>query len=333
MIVAVHVDDMAIFSSDDAAMARIKKELAGYFTITGLGELKQIVGMEVERDWERGTLKLSQSQYIKKILDRFGMSNSHPVKMPLDPNVALTKTPEGVQNDIPEYRAAISSLMYAAIGTKPEIAYAVQKLSQYTSNPSPEHWTAVKRVFRYLKGTQDLGILYGTSNNSTEPVGYSDADWGSNSDDRKSISGHVFMLAGGPISWRSKKQPTVALSSMEAEYMATSLATREALWLQTLFAELGLPYSGPTTLYVDNRSAIDFSKNSGFHARSKHIDIQHHFVREKIISNEITIIHCASEDNLADILTKALPMPKHQDLTTRLGMTSELQGSVGNPTG
>jgi hypothetical protein len=141
------------------------------------------------------------------------------------------------------------------------------------------------------------------------------------------------MLASGPISWRSKKQPTVALSSMEAEYMAASLATRKALWLQTLFAELGLPYSGPTTLYVNNRSAINFSKNSGFHAQSKHIDIQHHFVCEKIISNEITIIHCASEDNLANILTKALPMPKHQNLTTRLGMTLELQGSVGDLTG
>jgi hypothetical protein len=278
-------------------------------------------------------LKLSQSQYIKKILDKFRMADSHPVKMPLNLNTALTKTPEGIQHNIPEYKAAIGSLMYAAIGTKPEIAYAVQKLSQYTSNPSPEHWTAIKRVFRYLKGAQSSGIIYRTSDESTEPVGYSDADWGGNSDDRKSNSGHIFMLAGGPISWRSKKQPTVALSSMEAEYMAASLATREALWLRTLFAELGLPYSGPTTLYVDNRSAINFSKNSGFHARSKHIDIQHHFVREKIISNKITIIHCASEDNLADILTKALPMPKHQNLTTRLGMTLELQGSVGDPTG
>jgi hypothetical protein len=201
VIVAVHIDNMAIFSLDDTAMATIKKELAGYFTITDLGELKQIVGMEVKQDWECGTLKLSQSQYIKKILDIFGMADSHPVKMPLNPNVALTNTPEGVQHKLPEYRAAIGSLMYTAIGTKPEIAYAVQKLSQYTSNPSPKHWTAVKRVFHYLKGTQGLGIIYGTSNDSTEPVGYSNADWGSNSDNRKSISGHIFMLASGPISW------------------------------------------------------------------------------------------------------------------------------------
>jgi hypothetical protein len=180
------------------------------------------------------------------------MADSHPVKMPPDPNVALMKTPEGIQHNIPEYRAAIGSLMYAAIGTKPEIAYAVQKLSQYTSNPSPEHWTAIKQVFHYLKGAQSSGIIYGTSDEPTEPVGYSDADWGSNSDDQKLISGHIFMLAGGPISWQSKKQPMVALLSMEAEYMAASLATHKALWLRTLFTELGLPYSGPTTLYVDN---------------------------------------------------------------------------------
>ena len=135
-------------------------------------------------------------------------------------------------------------------------------------------------------------------------------------------------MADGPISWSSKKQPTIALSSMEAEYMAKSLAMCHAIWLCTLFTELGLPYSEPTNLKVNNQAAIDYSKNSGHHSRSKHINIQHHFVCEKIISNEITVQYCASEDNLADIFTKALPKPKHQELIARLGMTSELRGSV-----
>ena len=255
------------------------------------------------------------------------MENSKPCKMPMDPNIRLTKTPEEESHDIPEYGAAIGSLMYASIGTRPDITYAVQSLSQFTNNPSPEHWTAVKQVFRYLNGTRDLGIVY-RSYAKISLEGYTDADWGSIPIDRKSISGYTFLIGEGPITWASKKQRTVALSTMEAEYMAASLATREAAWLQALLKELGFELNGPTSLNTDNQSAIQFAKNSGFHARSKHIDIQYHFVREKIISNEITIPYCASEDNLADIFTKALPMPKHQDLINRLGMQPELRGSV-----
>ena len=326
-IVAVHVDDMTIFASDDDIMSEIKKEFTEFFTITDLGELKQVVGLEVAKDPQGEYIKISQKQYIKKILKRFGMEDSKPCKMPMDPNIRLMKTPEEESHAIPEYGAAIGSLIYAAIGTRPDIAYAVQSLSQFTNNPSPEHWTAVKRVFRYLNGTQDLGIIY-KKMPTINLDGYTDADWGSNPVDRKSISGYTFLIGDGPVTWTSKKQQTVALSSMEAEYMAASLATREAMWLRTLLKELGFELEGPTTLHTDNQSAIQFAKNSGFHARSKHIDIQYHFVREKIISNEIIIPYCASEDNLADIFTKALPMPKHQDLTNRLGMQSELRGSV-----
>ena len=329
-IVAVHVDDMTIFASNDDVMSEIKEEFKKNFTITDLGELKQVVGFEVTRD-DKGNLKIAQKQYIKKILERFGMENSKPCKMPMDPNIRLTKTPEDESHNFPEYGAAIGSLMYAAIGTRPDIAYAVQCLSQFTNNPNPEHWTAVKRVFRYLNGTQDLGIVY-KRNAEINLDGYTDADWGSNPVDRKSISGYIFLIGNSPVTWSSKKQQTVALSTMEAEYMAASMATREAMWLRTLLQELGFKLESPTTLNTDNQSAIQFTKNSGFHARSKHIDIQYHFVREKIISNEVIIPYCASEDNLADMLTKALPMPRHQDLTNRSGMQSELRGSVDNIT-
>jgi hypothetical protein len=326
-IVAVHVDDMTIFASNDDVMSEIKEEFKKHFTITDLGELKQVVGFEVTQDKNGQFIKITQKQYIKKILEKFGMENSKPCKMPMDPNIRLTKTPEEESHDIPEYGAAIGSLMYASIGTRPDITYAVQSLSQFTNNPSPEHWTAVKRIFRYLNGTRDLGIVYkNCAKISLE--GYTDADWGSNPIDRKSISGYTFLIGEGPITWASKKQRTVALSTMEAEYMAASLATREATWLRAMLKELGFQLEGPTALNTDNQSAIQFAKNSGFHSRSKHIDIQHHFIREKIISNEITIPYCASEDNFADIFTKALPMPKHQDLTDRLGMQSELRGSV-----
>jgi hypothetical protein len=268
---------------------------------------------------EAGTLKIKQTLYIKRVLEKFGMADSHPVGTPLDPNVKLVKVPNDEHHDIPEYRSAIGSLMYAVIGTRPDISFAVQTLSQFMSNPGPAHWSAVKRVFRYLNGTRDLGIIY-SKGGEVEPLAYSDDDWGANMIDRKSISGYVFQMANGPISWQSKKQPTVALSSMEAEYMAESLAARQVIWLWTLPTELGIPYPGPTTLHVDNQGAINYSNNAINHGRTKHIDIQHHFVREKLVSNEMQLQYCATDDNLADIFTKALPKPKHDDLVTRLGM-------------
>ena len=318
-IASVHIDDITILGSDISAIEQTKSDLKKHFTITDLGEAKQVVGLELERDLGEGTLKISQKQYIKRILEKFGMADSHPVSTPLDPNVKLIRTPETKNYDIPEYRSSIGSLTYVAIGTRPDISYAIQHLSQFMSNLAPAHWTAVKRVFRYLNGTRDLGVIY-SKEGEVEPLAYSDADWGSDANDRKSISGYIFQMSAGPISWQSKKQPTIALSSMEAEYMAESLTARQVIWLRSLTAELGIPYSGPTTLNVDNQGAIDYSNNSINHGRTKHIDIQHHFVREKLISNEIEIQYCATENNLADLFTKALPKPRHEDLVKRLGM-------------
>jgi hypothetical protein len=214
-------------------------------------------------------------------------------------------------------------LLYAAIMTRPDIAYAVQTLSQFNINPGPIHLTAVKRVYRYLRGTTNLGITYKASadSDSPQPKLFTDADWGNFLVDRKSISGYVSMLSGGATTWSSKKQATVALSTMEAEYVALSNATRENLWLRSLFTELDLPPSSPTPIYVDNRSAIDFTINAGYHARSKHIDIQHHFIRDAVASNKVSVHHCASEDNLADIFTKPLPRVQHEEQVRKLGMT------------
>ena len=163
--------------------------------------------------------------------------------------------------DIPDYRSAISSLMYMAIGTRPDISFAVQHLSQFMSNPAPAHWMAVKRVFWYLNGTRSLGITY-YKGGEVEPLAYSDADWGSKANDQKSILGYVFQMSAGPISWQSKKQPTIALSSMEAEYMTKCLATQQIIWLWSFTAELGIPYSGPTILNVDNQGTINYSINA-----------------------------------------------------------------------
>jgi hypothetical protein len=240
----------------------------------------------------------------------------------MDTHVKLIKTPDS--DTYPEvkrvYQNMIGSLMYAAISTRPDIAFAVQTLSQFNMNPSPAHLTAVKRVFRYLRSTINLGIKYNSNDHSTIEL-FSDADWGNSPDDRRSVTGYLSMLAGGVVTWNSKKQPTTALSSMEAEYMALASATREALWLRSMHTELGFPSTLPTHISVDNHGTISFAHNSGFHARSKHIDVRHHFIRENITSREVSVSYCPTSENTADIFTKALDKSKHEYLVARLGMT------------
>lgn len=190
--------------------------------------------------------------------------------------------------------------------------FAVMSLSQFNQRPNTTHWTAVKHVLRYLKGIIEYAITYircehqinGIPDAPDEVQGWSDADWANGSDCR-SISGYIFKLGNGPITWASKKQPTIAISTMEAEYMAMGLATQEILWLRRFFEELGIKQTGPTTLNVDNQPAIDLSKDDGaFHRRAKHIDIKHHFVRNHIGTGDLIVQHVPTTDNLADLFTK-----------------------------
>ena len=304
-------------------MSQVKSDLNSKFDIQDLGPVKQILGMEITQDKTTGSITITQTQYLKKILERFQMTECHPVTTPLDPNVKLDKTSDDAKLALPqlvhEYSAVIGSLNFAAIATRPDLKYTVYELSQFMNNPSPIHWTAAKRALRYIKGTLNLGITYLPSN--LDPHSYSDANWGTNLTDRRSVSGYAIMFGEGAISWYSKKQPTVALSTMEAEYMALSNTTRECLWIRELLTELGIPPNGSTIINVDNQAAIKFTENSQFHAQSKHIDIRHHFIREHIASNEVSVQYCATENNLADIFTKTLPKAKHKHFAKLLGMT------------
>ena len=317
---------MAIGTSTAELMKVVKTQLQSKFEMSDLGELKQIVGIEISRSKDGKTAFLSQKAYINKIVDKIGLANCNPVTTPLDHNSKLQKRKEddAPAHSVTEYQAAIGSLMYAAVGTRPDIAFTVRHLSQFSSDPSAAHFAAVKRVFRYLKGTSNYGILLG--NISDEPLrGYSDSDWGSNLSDRRSTTGFIFTL-GGPITWSSKKQPTVALSSMEAEYMAVSHAAREALWLRTFLAELGHTPGGPTEINVDNQAALAFTHNEDKHTRSKHIDIRHHFIRDQVHAGTISTNYIPTDDNIADLFTKSLPTHRHHLLMERLGMTERWRG-------
>lgn len=277
---------------------------------------------------------LSQTHFVDKLLTKFGLENANPVATPIDPNIKLDdeecssdeidaqreRDPRGMYG----YATLIGSLMYLALGTRPDITYAVNKLAQFTSNPKPKHWTAVKRIFRYLKGTRTRALTYGGSDDLlNEDLNiYCDADWATDAD-RKSISGYVITMAGGAVAWSSKKQNTVALSTAEAEYIAATHVAKQVLWHRSLFEELNLPLPETSTIFSDNQAAVSIAHHPEFHARTKHIDISYHFLRDLVESGTLNIVYINTKNNLADLFTKGLPRVTHEDLTYQIGVLSD----------
>ena len=217
------------------------------------------------------------------------------------------------------FHALIGSLLYLVIWTRPDLAFHVNALAQFTSNPGMKHWKAGIHILRFLKGTRNLSLGLGATEFPFKLVGYADADWGGNKH-RKSISGYLFTLGEGAITWQSKRQSTVALSSAEAEYMALSSATQECLWLRSLLKELGYRQSGPTTIYSDNLGAISLSSDAVLHQRVKHIDIRHHFIRDHVDDGRIKAEHLRTEEQPADALTKLLSEHYHARHSATLGL-------------
>lgn len=264
---------------------------------------------------------MKQKNYIKNLLERFNMMEAKPVNTPMESNLKLMKVNEhqGDKNDVP-YRELIGCLMYLAVTTRPDIAYVTSSLSQFNNNYGPEHWTVAKRVLRYLKGSIDKSLVYKSSQENLK--GYVNADWGSCINDRHSYTGFVFILSQAPITWESRKQRTVALSSAEAEYMGLTEATKEAIYLRKFLIELGLKKFSDTTLYNDSASAQKLARNPIFHRRTKHIDIKHHFVREALRDNLISLKYLCTENMIADIFTKALSASKHLKCTQFLVLST-----------
>ena len=309
VILALYVDDTVIASNCDKMLKSAKKMLNEKFDMTDLGEAKSVLGMSIKRNRNEGMLTIDQSAYLRSVLERFGMADCKPVSTPMEPGKHLEKTPdteEGVE--IRNFQALIGSLVYASIATRPDISEAVGKLSQHMSKPNKEHWVAAKRVLRYVKGTLDLGLKFERSNDF-ELVGYSDADWAGDVDTRKSTSGYVFMLGNAVISWASKKQSVVALSTTEAEYIALCSASQETVWVRRLLESLRVRQVGPTTVFEDNQGTIFLSKNPKDHSRTKHIDIKYHYVRQAVQKGEIDVRYCETKRMIADTLTKGLPKP------------------------
>ena len=326
-IITVWVDDLLLFASSDKLMQQMKDEIHSQWEATDMGNPSKIVGIEITQTDDSNSITITQQKYIEAILEREHMESANPVGTPLDPNMKIGPNPDGNKGSRSNsFAKHLGELQFLANATRPDIAHAINRLAAYTANPSPQHTGALKRILRYLAGTKSYGITYtnspeNTNNNPNIFSGYADAAF-ANQDDCKSTSGYVFMAAGGAITWRSKKQTTVALSSTEAEYIALAEAAREACWLRNLYSELGYPQKQPTLIRGDNNGSIAMARNPQFHQRSKHIAIRWHLIRDLVNDGILTIDECRDPEQTADVLTKPLTRFKHNKHITEMGMVS-----------
>ncbi|KAJ9522935.1 hypothetical protein QJQ45_023727 [Haematococcus lacustris] len=290
----VYVDDCLLCTQqgDTAGLAHVKKQLSSAFKLKDLGEARWFLGMQLTRDMAEGTIKLDQHKFIQELVTANSKSAAHSKPLPMAPAVKLVR----------EGDALVGSLLYLTCCTRPDIAFAVGALARHMSAPTKQHWAAACSVLCYLKGTADQGLLFGGVSGLQ---GFSDADYAGDKDTARSTTGYIFTLNGGAISWSSRLQPTVAMSTAEAEYMAASSAAKEALWLRKLMRDLQLDASC-VHLGCDNQAAIQLLHNPMATSRAKHIDVHHHFVRERISRGEVAFHYCHTSSMLADILTKPL---------------------------
>jgi hypothetical protein len=332
IVIVAHIDDLTIITSSMELMREVKEALKKALKISDMGEIHWILGFSVERNRDERTLSLSQTAYIKSILEKFSFENLRPYAVPMDPNLKLSnddspKTAQefGVMRGKP-YREVVGSAQYASCRMRLDITYVINTLSRYLEKPGPAHWNTVKHLFGYLSGMADWKLTYGRVEKDLE--GYANAD-GSMHKDRKAISGYAFMIDGSTVSWCTKRQEIISLSTTEVEYVAATHTTKEALWLTSLLGELYGDFKGPVTLYSDNQSAIALTKDHQYHARTKHINIHFHFIRWVIEQGKMKLVYCPTNDMLADTFTKALPSVKANILQRRLAYP-KLEGECGN---
>jgi Reverse transcriptase (RNA-dependent DNA polymerase) len=319
-IITVWVDNLLLFADSAESMDAMKKDIHTEWETTDMGEPTKIVGIEITQSPEQ--ISISQKKSIQNILQRQELAEASPVRMPLNPNVKIEQNPDGNEGDRSNsFTQLLGELQFIANTTRPDIAFAVNQLASFTANPSMQHHTALKRILRYLSGMQTYGITYKYALETAISFnGFSDAAY-QNRDDMKSTTGYVFIAANGAITWRSSKQPVTVQSSTEAEYIALWEAGKEASWLQNLYRELRLTQQNPTKITCDNTGAVAIAKNPIFHKRTKHINSRFHWVREKVQAGRFEAEICRTEEQTANVLTKALPRPKYERHTKEMGLS------------
>jgi len=323
-ILLVYVDDIIITGNDVEEICQTKENLSVRFEMKELGQLNHFLGLEISIT-RRGVI-LCQQKYAKDLLEKFGMLECKATATPMDPNTRMCAHEGKELQDATMYRQMVGSLLYLTV-TRPDISYAVGVMSRYMQNPKKPHLEAARRILRYVKGTFDYGLLY-KKGEDCKMVGYCDADYAGDHDTRRSTTGYVFRLGSGSISWCSKRQPTVSLSTTEAEYRAAAMAAQESTWLIRLMNDLHQVTDYAIPLYCDNQSAVRLAENPVFHARTKHVEVHYHFIREKVLEEEVKLKQIKSEDQVADIFTKGLSSNKFEAFCQQLGLIRITEADV-----
>jgi histone deacetylase 1/2 len=322
IFVLIYVDDIIVTSSSDSAVSALLKDLNVHFAIKDLGPLHFFLGIEVKRLSDG--LLLTQEKYANDLLSKVGLVGCKAAPTPLSSSEPLSLhegTPLG-SDDSTQYRSIVGALQYLTL-TRPDLAFSVNKVCQYLHAPTTAHWTAVKRILRYVKDTSGLGITFRRSP-STLLSAFSDADWAGCLDDRRSTGGFAVFIGPNLVSWHARKQATVSRSSTEAEYKALANATTELIWVESLLRELGVRLREKPCLWCDNLGATYLSANPIFHARTKHIEIDFHFVRERVAENRLAIKFISTKDQIADGFTKALPVKGLLEFCRNLNLSRAL---------
>jgi hypothetical protein len=312
-----YVDEILVFSPTEAEWCDVKNYISTVFDVRVMPSADRYLGISLIRRGD--SITLSHAAYISELTDKYGLTGCAIKDTPISPGTKLSRD-EGEPLDCTRcpYSSLVGALLFLSTTTRPDIAFAVSALSRFMAKPSVIHWEAAKRVLRYLAGTPHLGLTF--SPVTTGLSGLCDSDYAACVDSRRSTTGFVFMLNSTAVSWGSKLQPTVAASTTEAEYMAAAAAIREALWLRTLLSDLGYSSSGPIEIRGDNQATLKLLHNPVITPRSKHIDVLHHFARERVVRGEVALSFVPTANNWADALTKPLTAAKFAACRAGFGM-------------
>ncbi|CAM8916160.1 unnamed protein product [Rhodiola kirilowii] len=315
IIAHIYVDDIVFESSNQKLVDTFVKQMQNKFKMSMVGEMCYFLGLQVKQRMDG--IFICQSKYARNLIKKFDLEKVIHKRTPAATHVKVTKDDAGTKVDQTLYRSMIGSLLYLT-ASRPDIAHAVGVCARYQANPKESHLMNKKRIIRYVCGTADYGLWYTKDTNSCL-VWYCDADWAGNAEDRKSTSGGCFFLGNNLVSWFSKKQNSISLSTAEAEYIAAGSSCTQMLWMKQMLEEYEVKQD-VMTLYCGNMSAISISKNPVQHSRTKHIDIRHHFIRELVKKKIITLTHVSTDKQLEDIFTKALDNSQFETLRSSLGL-------------
>ncbi|XP_044334532.1 uncharacterized mitochondrial protein AtMg00810 isoform X1 [Triticum aestivum] len=314
-ILAVYVDDIVITGDDAKEIKDLKERLGNAFEVKDLGPLRYFLGVEIARS-SKGVI-LTQRKYVLDLLNETGMLGCRPIASPMDRNHKISAL-SGDPVNKERYQRLVGRLIYLC-HTRPDISYEVSVVSRYMHDPRVGHMEAVYRILRYLKGSLGKGLWF-KLNQHLDVEGYCDADWASNIDDRRSTSGYCIFVGGNLVSWRSKKQDVVARSTVEAEYRAMAVSMSEMIWMRSLLSELRVLRNNTMVLHCDNKFAINIANNPVQHERTKHIEIDRFFMKEKIDGGMLKLGYVKSDEQLADCLTKGLGPSDGVVICSKMGM-------------